>query len=289
MAFDSERLNNLWRIIINYVFVGGTGGIGKSSALAMAQNGARILVVGRNSDRARQAVDELKRAGATSADWLQADLGSRAGIAAAAKGILSWSPIISGLVHSAMTVDMRVRERPLTADGFEHAFGLQYLARAALNIALADALAASGDGRIVHVGAKPPKDLIPDFDDLQFERKPWKLTPALMSSQVLGFLHAQEAAKRWADRPVRIAIACVGPTATEVVKRQPWWVKAIYSLIATTPERSSANVVRYLSEPDVSHLSGVAFLNSKRFDAQRIDYAPEIARRAWDITEALLR
>jgi NAD(P)-dependent dehydrogenase (short-subunit alcohol dehydrogenase family) len=231
----------------------------------------------------------LKQAGAASADWLQADLSSRAGIAAAARGILAWSPKLHGLVHSAMTIDLGARGRQLTPDGFEHAFGLQYLARAGLNMALVDALAASGDGRIVQVGAKPPKGLTPDLDDLQFERRPWSLIASLMSSQVLGLLHAQEAARRWNDRPVHIAVACVGPTSTEVFQRRPWWMGALYSVIATTPERSAANVSHYLRECDVSALSGVAFDNPKRYVAHRIAYDADLAARTWDLTTELLK
>ncbi|APR78959.1 Putative oxidoreductase/Short-chain dehydrogenase [Minicystis rosea] len=272
----------------HFVFVGGTSGIGKTAALSLAARGARVLVLGRDAERAQRTVQQLREAGATSAEALQADLLSRASIAAAVRGIRARSPSISGLVHSAMTVDLHARRRQETADGFELAYGLQYFARAALNVALFDALAASGDGRIVHVGAKPPTGLVPDLDDLQFERRRWTLMRALMSSQVLGFLHVQEAARRWSGAPVRIAIACVGPTVTDTIARQPWWARALYAMIATTPERSAANVVRYLTEPDVSSQSGVAFESPKRWEARRIAYDPVLAERVWELTTAHL-
>lgn len=41
--------------------------------------------------------------------------------------------------------------KQFTTDGFEFAFALQYFARAALNRPPVDRLAASGDGRIVHI------------------------------------------------------------------------------------------------------------------------------------------
>ncbi|WP_394840508.1 hypothetical protein LVJ94_17290 [Pendulispora rubella] len=183
---------------------------------------------------------------------------------------------------------MRERRRRTTVDGYEHAFGLQYLARLGLNLKLADAVASSGDGRILHISAKPPAALVPNLDDLQFERRGWRLFGSLMSSQVLGFLHVQEAARRRHERPIHIAIACVGPTMTEAIRREAWWVRALYTVIATTPERSAANAVRFLLEDNVRPASGAAFLNPRRYQRSPIAYDAVLAANVWNLTEDLL-
>lgn len=195
-------------------------------------------------------------------------------------------PVIHGLVHSAMTVSFR---RATTADGFELAFGLQYLARYALNRALVGELAASGDGRIVHVGGKAPSGLLPDLDDPQFERRRWSLLPALMSSQVLGYLHVQEAASRWRGLPVTASIACVGMTRTQNAMSGPFWVRALYSVAAVTPERSAENVVRLLTAADASEAHGAVLFDPKRFAPTPLAYDAALARRAWELSERLVR
>ncbi len=129
----------------NIVFVGGSGGIGLAAATAVARRGAAVLLVGRDRARGEQAARIVREAGAGQATWLQADISSVAGMERAAEAIRAWRPALQGLVHSAMTSNFR---RSTTPDGFELAFGLQYLARYALNLALVEPLAASGDGRI---------------------------------------------------------------------------------------------------------------------------------------------
>lgn len=266
----------------SYVFVGGTGGIGLAAAKVLAP-GAAILVVGRDRTRGERAERLLREAGAIEALWQPAELRSMAGVQAAAAAIGAWKPRIDGLVHSAMVLDLR-QPRQHTLDGYDLAYGLQYLARARLNLALRDVLAASGDGRIVHIAAQPPRGLIPNLDDLQFERRRWSLMASLMSSQVLGFLHAQEATRRWRELPVSISLACVGPTQTEAIRSQPWWARALYAVIATSPERSAANVVRLLTAEQP--YKGVATLSARRFSPMLIDYDPALAERVWEQTLA---
>ncbi|XXX80723.1 SDR family NAD(P)-dependent oxidoreductase [Sorangium sp. So ce134] len=269
-----------------FVFVGGTGGIGLAAAKAVARRGASVILVGRDRARGEEAARAVREAGAREVAWVSADVSSVAGVAKAVEGIRASRRAIHGLVHSAMTVSFR---RATTADGFELAFGLQYLARYALNRALVGELAASGDGRIVHVGAKAPSGLTPDLDDLQFERRRWSLLPALMSSQVLGYLHVQEAAKRWQGLPVTASVACVGMTRTESTMKGPWWVRALYSVAGARPERSAENVVRLLTAADARDAHGAVLFDPKRASPTPLSYDPALARRAWELSERLVR
>ncbi|MCY1009797.1 hypothetical protein OV079_30405 [Nannocystis pusilla] len=185
-----------------------------------------------------------------------------------------------------MTASMR---RVDTADGFERAFGLQYLARYALNRGLLPALARSGDGRIVHVGAKAPAGLVPELDDLQFERRRWSLLPALMSSQVLGYLHVQEATQRWRELPVSASVVCVGMTRTDTAREWPWFIRGLYRLLGTSPERSAANVIRLLTAADVRGAGGSILFDPRRFEPTPLRLDAELARRTWELSEALAR
>ncbi|WP_437818176.1 SDR family NAD(P)-dependent oxidoreductase [Sorangium sp. So ce1078] len=273
----------------SFVFVGGSAGIGLAAAREIARRGASVLLVGRDRARGEAAARAVREAGAREVAWVSADVSSAAGVAQAVEGIRAFRRAIHGLVHSAMTVSFR---RATTADGFELAFGLQYLARYALNRALVGELAASGDGRIVHVGAKAPSGLVPDLEDLQFERRRWSLLPALMSSQVLGYLHVQEAAERWQGLPVTASIACVGMTKTENAMKGPWWVRAVYSLAAVRPEQSAENVVRLLTAADARHAHGAVLFDPRRFNPtplSSLSYDAALARRTWELSEGLLR
>lgn len=269
----------------NVVFVGGTSGIGLAAATAVARRGAAILLVGRDHARGERAAAQVRAAGAAEASFRAADLTTIAGVRGAIAAIVDWRPALHGLVHSAMTASL---ERVDTADGFERAFGLQYLARYALNRGLLPALADSGDGRIVHVGGKAPAGLLPDLDDLQFRRRRWSLLPALMSSQVLGYLHVQEAAQRWRGLPVSASIVCVGMTRTDTVRGWPWYIRALYRVFGVSPETSASNVIRLLTAARPGAANGAIFYDPRRFESTPLALDAALARRTWELSARLV-
>ena len=57
---------------------GGTNGIGKATAQALAQMGATVVIVGRDAQKAAQVSKEIQVAsGNQNVDWLLADLSSQ--------------------------------------------------------------------------------------------------------------------------------------------------------------------------------------------------------------------
>lgn len=269
----------------NFLFFGGTSGIGRAAAVELARRGANILLVARDETAGAEAVAQMRQAGAASAAFLRADLATIAGIAEAVRGVLAWKPVLHGVTHSAMTA---FKGHQTTSDGLELAFALQYLARAVINRLLADALAGSGDGRIVHIAGAVGKSAIPDLDDLQYERRAWGFFKAVLGSQALGYLHIQEAARRWHGRPVTVAACAVGPTKTKAMqdKRMPL-VMRLMGLIGTSPEKSAKNIVTCLVKSSAADANGAVLRKPKTWTPERIDWDADKAARLWDITTDL--
>lgn len=270
----------------NFVFVGGSQGMGRAAAMALAGRGASVLILGRNKDAGAAAVAAAKTAGAASADFISSDLSTVAGIRAAADGIRAWKPEIHGLMHTAMSA---FNQKIITADGLEFAFALQYLARVGLNRLLISNLAASGDGRIVHIGGNVSPGMAGvDLDDLQFERRKWSFFKAILGTHHLGYLFLQEAAKRYADLPVSFAASCVESVKTQVMldPKMPF-IMRLMGRFGTTPELASRNAVTLLTTADASGLKGVIVPKSKVYAPQPINRDAADAAKLWDITTKL--
>lgn len=269
----------------NFVFFGGSAGMGRAAALSLGRRGASVLIVGRSHTEGQATVDAVRSAGALSADFLAGDLATVVGIRQVAEGVRAWRPELHGVFHTAMTA---FQGKQVTADGLEFAFALQYFARAALNRLLIEQLSASGDGRIVHLAGNAPALFRPDLDDLQFERRRWGFYKAVLGTHILGFLHIQEAALRWRDRPVLVTATCVGPTKTKAMldPRMPLSMR-LMGRFGTSPEVSAANAVRALTQTSTAGLNGTVLRSAKRFEPEQLHLDPQEAARLWTLTTEL--
>lgn len=269
----------------NYVFIGGTHGIGKAAALALASQGANVMLVARDPRAGAAAVAEMRSAGAASAEFLAADLSTVAGMNSAGAEIAAWQPQLHGLMHSAMSA---FGSKIVTADRLELAFALQYLARAVINRKLAGQLAASGDGRIVHVaGAVPHRMAPPQLDDLQFEHRKWSFFKSVLSTHVMGFEFLDEASRRWSDLPIGLYATCVGSTKTKAMMSPEMpLIMRLMGKFGTTADKSARNAIRVLTEPQPPARAG-RFSNPKAYKIEPFAVPADEAGRLWSITTQL--
>jgi NAD(P)-dependent dehydrogenase (short-subunit alcohol dehydrogenase family) len=269
----------------NFVFFGGSSGIGRAAAIELGRRKANVLIVGRGEKAGQATVEAVRQAGASSAEFLSGDLSTIAGLAAVADGVRGWKPALHGVLHTAMAA---FKGRQVTSDGLEFAFALQYFARAALNRLLLDRLEASGDGRIVHIAGNVPNFFMPDLDDLQFERRKWGFYKSVLGTHLLGFLHIQEAAKRWDGRLVTIAATCVGSTKTKAMSDPSMpLVMRLMGLFGTTPARSAANALKLLTEASAADANGAVLRNPKRYSPEPIGLDSADAAKLWAITDRI--
>jgi NAD(P)-dependent dehydrogenase (short-subunit alcohol dehydrogenase family) len=120
------------------------------------------------------------------------DLADPASVAAFVAG---WAGPLHILVNNA-----GIMATPLlrTARGYELQLATNHLGHFALATGLHSALAAAGDARIVSVSSVGHVNAGVDFDDLQFDRRPYDKWVAYGQSKTANVLFAVEAANRWA-------------------------------------------------------------------------------------------
>src|SRR6266566_1290957 len=144
---------------------GGTGGIGKATAIALAALGARVGITGRDQARTEAAAAGIRAAPGSPA--VDADMSAQAGVRRLAAQVADTYPRLDVLVNN---VGGFWAHRHVTADGLERTFALNHLAAFLLTNLLLDRLKSSAPARIVTVSSGAHASGRIDFDDLQGER-----------------------------------------------------------------------------------------------------------------------
>src|SRR5260370_20323940 len=164
------------------IITGANSGIGRAAAEALANAGARVVLAVRDTDKGQAAAATVR--GETDVRRLDlASLGSVREFAA------DWTGDIDLLINNA-----GVMAPPLsrTADGFELQFGTNHLG----HFALTNLLLQQITGRVVTVSSTGHRMGTIDFDDLNWERKPYKRWRAYGQSKLANLLFTAELQRR---------------------------------------------------------------------------------------------
>lgn len=157
------------------VVTGANGGLGLSTARALAAAGADVVIAARNQERAAEAMDRI-RDGAPDArlSLVELDLASLDSVQAAAEQVLARNETIDLLVNNAGVMGI---PESRTADGFELQFGVDHLGHFALTARLLPALLKAPAARVVtvtstahHIG----RAVDPDNPNLDGRYGPWR-------------------------------------------------------------------------------------------------------------------
>jgi NAD(P)-dependent dehydrogenase (short-subunit alcohol dehydrogenase family) len=268
---------------------GGTGGIGKATAMGLAALGARLGITGRDEARARAAAADIAEAsGNREIDVFAADLSSQAEVRRLAQDVLARYRRLDVLVNN---VGGFWGTRHVTADGLEHTFAVNHLAPFLLTNLLLDRLKASAPARIVTVssGAQSMGKL--NFDDLQGERD-YSGQKAYNQSKLANVMFTYELARRLAGTGVTANVLHPGVVRTAFATEDAslMWkvVLPVIRPFLKSPEQGAATSIYLASSPEVEGVSGKYFVNSKPQTSHRSSYEAAAAARLWEISADLV-
>jgi NAD(P)-dependent dehydrogenase (short-subunit alcohol dehydrogenase family) len=269
------------------VIVTGAGsGIGRATARALARAGARVVLAVRDTDKGQAAAATMP--GETEVRRL--DLASLASVREFAAG---WDGDLDLLINNA---GVMVPPFTRTADGFELQFGTNHLG----HFALTNLLLEHVTGRVVTVSSTAHRSGSIDFDDLNWEHKPYKAWRAYGQSKLANLLFTAELQRRLtaAGSDVLANAAHPGYAATNLQfkseRRMLDLLSAVSNRLLAQDEDSGALPTLYAA---VADLPGNSFAGPDGFmEARgapelvgRTDAASDadVARRLWDVSEDL--
>lgn len=269
---------------------GGTGGIGRATAIGLASMGARVGITGRESVRTRTAAADIASAsGNATVDAFPADMSSQAQVRRLAGEVLDAYPRLDVLVNN---VGGFWGTRHVTADGLEHTLAVNHLAPFLLTNLLLDRLRASAPARVVTVSSGAQAMGRMNFDDLQGERT-YSGQQAYNQSKLANVLFTYELARRLEGTGVTATVLHPGVVRTGFAAEDPSAVwKVMLPLIRRflkSPTKGAVTSIYLASSPEVEGMSGKYYVGRKPRKSSKASYDTAAAARLWQMSIDLVR
>src|SRR6266704_3070321 len=270
---------------------GANSGIGKATALELAQMGATVVMVCRDRARGEEARSEITTKSRNNAvDLLLADLSSQQSIRQLVENFQQHYTHLHVLINNA-GAGAAFTGRRETVDGLEMTFAVNYLAPFLLTNLLLDVLKASAPARIVNVSSASHKSGYIQMDDLQGEKHSRSMR-AYGQSKLAVVLFTYELARRLQGTGVtancldpgfvgtHIGQSDVGPAVRLLVK--------LIGSFGASPQEGAKTSIYLASSPEVEGVTGKYFVKSIPKRSAAISYDESLQRQLWEQSAKLV-
>ena len=278
------------------IVTGANTGLGYETAVALAGQGARVVLAVRNLDKGKQAATRIAEAhpGAT-VELQELDLTSLASIRATAEQLRADHDRIDLLINNA---GVMWTPKSTTVDGFELQFGTNHLGHFALTGLLLDRLLPVPGSRVVTVSSIGHRlRAAIHFDDLQWEHS-YNRVGAYGQSKLANLLFTYELQRRLAPRGTTAAVAAhPGGSRTELTRNVPRLVAAVNAVLEPLyqgADRGALPTLRAATDPGVRGgqyygPGGIGELRGYPKVVASSDQSHDVAlqRRLWEVSEDL--
>jgi NAD(P)-dependent dehydrogenase (short-subunit alcohol dehydrogenase family) len=255
---------------------GATDGLGRRVAQGVAAKGATVLLHGRNPERLKATLEELRsQTGSEKVNSYLADLSSLAAVRGLADRIFSEHDRLDVLVNNAGVISPERRE---SEDGYELTFAVNYLSHFLLTRLLLPLLKDSAPARIVNVASAGQSPL--DFSNLMLERG-YDAMKAYSQSKLAQVMFTFELAEHL--RGTGVSVNALHPASLMDTKM----VQSTFGYTMSTVEEGTEAVVRLAISPEIEGITGRYFDGTRQARANRQAYNPRDRNRLWVLSEQL--
>jgi retinol dehydrogenase 12 len=262
-----------------FLVTGGNTGIGRATALGLAQRGGRVYIACRSVTRGESAAASIRASSGNSSVWvLPLDLADLDSARSCAADFLARGEPLHVLVNNAGLAAVR----GVTRQGYEMMFGVNHLGHFLLTESLLGLLTSCAPARVVNVSSGShyaAKGI--DFDAL---RRPARGVTGMHEysvSKLCNVLFTQELARRTAGTGVTTYALHPGVVASDMFRRVPWPVRPLVTRRLLSVTEGAQTSLYCATSPDVADVSG-------RFYDKCAERAPspvataELGRALWE-------
>lgn len=274
---------------------GANSGIGYHTSLMLAKKGAEVILACRNADKGKRAIDSISKEHPTAkVSLVKLDLSDLESVSGCADTLKSKYNRLDLLINNA---GVMIPPFSHTQQGFELQFGTNHLGHFALTGRLLPLILKTAASRIVSVSSLAASIYsYMDFNDLNYEHKPYKKWQAYGQSKLADIMFIRELATRLEEHNSKTIAAAAHPggSATNLQRTSNSFMrnKKLAALYTHTPDKAALPTLRAACDPTVTngsywgpsglfHLTGAP--DKAKIPAKALD--AKLTKQLWDISE----
>ena len=287
-AFQSQKTTDVRMDGKVSIITGATSGVGYHAAKRLAEGGASLVLVCRNSEKAEDLQKELFQAYNAKAEIILADLSKLSDVRKAAEFILEKYPRIDVLINNA---GLHRTTRILTDEGFETVFCVNHLASYLFTRLLLERMIESAPARIIQVNSEGHRFGGLDLDDLTWSHRHYVGLQGYGASKVAQLLTVWEFADLLEGTGVTINAMHPGAVRTNIgLDNGPLyrWSQLLFVRPMLRRANISGDAVFYLAAaPEMQNVSGKFFNRTVEESPMPHALDRELGKRVWQVSEEL--
>lgn len=274
------------------LITGANTGIGKQTALDMAQRGARVILACRDMNKALLAADEIRQqSGNGNVVVKKLDLASLQSVRDLAKDVQENEKRLDILINNA---GIMMCPKWKTEDGFEMQFGVNHLGHFLLTNCLLDLLKKSAPSRIVIVSSLAHEKGLIHFDDINLD-KDYKREKSYRQSKLANVLFCRELAERLQGTDVRVYSLHPGVIRTELGRHLfptlALWKRIIvmpFLMLIKSPWEGAQTTIYCAVDESLANVSGLYYSDCAPKTAAPQAQDDVAAKKLWELSASMV-
>lgn len=267
------------------ILTGATSGVGYEAAKRLAKDGAHLVLVNRNKEKAQKVKEEILKTYPVEIELFQADFSDLAQVRQTAEAILVQYPLIDILINNA---GLHKTKRTLVKDGTEIVFTINHLASFLFTMLLLDRIKESQPARIIQVNSQGHRFNGLDLTDLNWARRRYKGLQGYGASKVAQLLTVWELADRLKNTKVTINAMHPGAVATNIGMNNgllyQWYQRYLLFPLLDGPEISGEAIYYLAAAPEMEGISGNFYNQTIKETPAKHALDRDLGKKVWDIS-----
>jgi NAD(P)-dependent dehydrogenase (short-subunit alcohol dehydrogenase family) len=260
---------------------GSTDGIGKQTAIYLAELGATVLLHGRNREKCMKVRDEIyKLTGNDKLRYYLADFDSFSNVRRVAEEVINQETRLDVLINNAGIGAGKLsdKQRAFSQDGHELRMAVNYLAPFLLTHLLLPVLRVSAPSRIINVASVGQKQF--SLDNMMMERN-YDPFDAYKQSKLALIMFTLELAHQL--KPENITVNCIHPGSLLNTKMVRESMMAGFGSVKSGAE----SVVHLTTAVELNHVTGRYFDKKRESEPDPQAYDSNFRKKLWKYSEEI--